>query len=271
MRKGLFIEMQDEIFGLSRLPAQIYKKANEEGRPLLNSEQRAIEEIKQDIESLEQEASELTSFSDESLSYFELEYGAAESHSFGTKIGYKQNCFADINSGKANATKSGQEIDIFYKYKVFNNKNWIVTLRPKAHFSTFDKSESLKYIDFGLLVGKVRSKDNKSYIEWGVALRNYRGGLVIGNTISYVLSTQEGMYIGKGFMLTNYTEYEKAKFKNILYRRTIYEQISIAKEIIVDKPKLKCFTIQVGYFWKTSLVNRYYTLSGPTFSLWFNL
>jgi hypothetical protein len=271
MRRDLFIEMQTEIQKLSKIPPQIYRETDELQRPLLNSELRLIEEIKQDIEILEKEASELTSFNDENSSYFELEYGAAESHSFGTKIGYKQSCFADINSGKPNLTKSGQEIDIFYKYKVFNNENWIVTLRPKVHFSNFDKNKSLTHIDLELLVGKSTTKDNhRSYIEWGVGLRNYYG-LVINNTISYVLSMQESMYIGKGFTLNNYTEYEKAKFINILYRRTIYDQISITREIVVDKPKLKCFTAQIGYFWKTSLVNRYYTLSGPTFSLWFNL
>ena len=38
-----------------------------------------------------------------------------------------------------------------------------------------------------------------------------------------------------------------------------------------DNLRLDCFTAQVGYFWKGSLVDRFYTVSGPIFSIWLNI
>lgn len=271
MRKEAFIDMQNDIQELSMLKNQIYKRASDLRRELLNSELRNVEQIKRDINLLEQESAELTSFSEENSSYFELEYGLAEAHSFGTKLGYKANKFADINSGKTFATKYGREIDIFYKYKVFGDENLVATIRPKIHFSTYDKHKSLGYSEFELLVGHSKIKKSYStYFELGVAARKYYGR-IIDNSIGYVLSMQEGVKFGKGFTISNYTEYEKAKFVNILYRRTIYDQVSIAKEIRLDNLGVNCFSAQMGYFWKGSLVDRFYTVSGPIFSVWFNL
>ncbi len=271
IRKEAFIDMQNEIQELSMAQALIHKRAAQKGRELLNSELRDIEEINRDIEVLEEESAELSSFSDDSSSYFELEYGLADSHSFGTKLGYKIDKFADINSGKTFATKSGQEIDIFYKYKIFDNESLVATIRPKIHFSTYDKRKSLSYSDFELLIGHSRMKKSYStFFECSIAPRKY-SGRIIGNSIGYVLSLHEGIKLGKGFTISNYTEYEKAKFVNILYRRTIYDQVSIAKEITFDTLRLNCFTAQIGYFWKGSLVDRYYTISGPIFSVWLNL
>ena len=115
MRKESFIDIQNNISKLSKAQAMIRKKAVDLGRELLNSELRNVEQIERDIALLERESVELSSFSDESSSYFELEYGLADSHSFGTKLVYKTDKFADINSGETSVTKSGQEIDIFYK------------------------------------------------------------------------------------------------------------------------------------------------------------
>lgn len=271
IRKGIFINMQNDILELGMAQVMIRKRAVDLGRELLNSELRSIEQIKRDIDLLEQESEELSSFSDESSSYFELEYGLADSHSFGTKLGYKTDKFADINSGKTLETKPGQEIDIFYKYKFFDNESLVATIRPKIHFSTYNKRKSLSYTDFELLVGHSRIKKGYgTYFECGIAMRKYYSSIV-DQSIGYVLSMQEGIKLGKGFTVSNYTEYEKTKFTNILYRRTIYDQVSIAKEIAFDNLMLNCFTAQVGYFWKGSLVDRFYTVSGPIFSVWLNL
>ena len=272
MRKEAFIDMQNEIQKLGMVKNLIYKKASDLKRELLNSELRNIEQINRDIDLLKQESSEITSFSDENSSYFELEYGLAEDRSFGTKIGYKTDKFADLNSGDASKTRYGREIDIFYKYKFFDNESLVAIIRPKIHFSTYDKRKSLGYSDFELLIGHSRIKKNYgAYFECGIIARKYYGSIIGNNSIGHVLSMQEGIKFGRGFTVSNYTEYEKAKFVNILYRRTIYDQVSIAKEITFDSLGLNCFTAQVGYFWKGSLVDRFYTVSGPIFSVWLNL
>ena len=271
MRKENFINIQNDILELSKVRAMIRKEAVDRGRELLNSELRNIEQIEKDIALLEQESAELLSFSDESSSYFELEYGLADSHSLVTKLVYKTDKFADINSGKTFVTKSGQEIDIFYKYKIFDHGSWVATIRPKINFSTHNKQKSISYTDFDLLVGHSRIKKAYStYLECGITMRKYYNR-VSNHSIGYVLSVQEGIKFSNGFILSNYTEYEKAKFINILYRRTIYDQVSIAKELAFDNLRLDCLTVQVGYFWKGSLVDRFYTVSGPIFSIWLNV
>jgi hypothetical protein len=271
MRKESFIDIQNNISKLSKAQAMIRKKAVDLGRELLNSELRNVEQIERDIALLERESAELSSFSDESSSYFELEYGLADSHSFGTKLVYKTDKFADINSGETSVTKSGQEIDIFYKYKFFDHESWVATIRPKINFSASNKQKSISYTDFDLLIGHSRIKKGYStYLECGITMRKYYNK-VRDHSIGYVLSIQEGIKFSNGFTLSNYTEYEKAKFTNILYRRTIYDQVSIAKEIAFDNLRLDCFTAQVGYFWKGSLIDRFYTVSGPIFSIWFNV
>ncbi len=271
IREEAFIAMQNNIEELCLRKYLIKKNANNLDRRLLNSELREIEQINLNIKLLEQESFELSSFSDESSSYFGLEYGLAEKLSFGAVIGYKADKFADLKSGKASVTKSGQEIDIFYKFKVFDNERLVVTVRPKIHLSVDDNHNSLGYHDIKLLIGSSRIKKNyTAYLEYGITARKYYGR-IIDDSMGYVLSLQEGIKFGNGFTLSNYTEYEEAEFMKILYRQTIYEQVSIAKDVTFDSLGLNCFTAQIGYFWKRSLVDRFYTVSGPIFSLGFNL
>jgi hypothetical protein len=72
-------------------------------------------------------------------------------------------------------------------------------------------------------------------------------------------------------MIANFTEYEKTKFSNYLLRATIYDQISIAKDICPNRQGSNCITILAGYFWKGNMINKAYTISGPIISLGLNL
>lgn len=81
----------------------------------------------------------------------------------------------------------------------------------------------------------------------------------------------DGIKFKNGIMLTNFIQYERTKLKNLIYSHTIYEQISIAKELGLDKLIKNDFTAQIGYFWKSSLMGKNFTISGPILSIWLNV
>ena len=241
-------------------------------QPLLHNTENIEIKVKNEIiKAFAKESETLASFSEDSSSYLELEYGIRDYLSFGGKLGYNVNKFTQIKPKKDNSVKSAQEIDIFYKYKIYDNSNWIITFSPKLHFSSKNIYDSLKHVDLSLLIGRSKIKDNpNNYMEWGFTLRQYYSQ-VIGHGVGFIMNMQEAAEIGKGFTLNNYTEYEQVKFKNFIYSRILYDQLSVGKKIFIDRLKAKCFTANIGYFWKTSLADKRYIMSGPVFSVQFNL
>ncbi|GAB4168649.1 MAG: hypothetical protein Tsb006_7120 [Rickettsiaceae bacterium] len=271
LRSKLFIAIQDEIARLGAEKGFIHNKALELERNLLNSEIKQLENIDREIKELEQASSELFAFSDDNSAYFELEYGATDFQSFGVKVGNKVDKFVDTDSKKNSVAKTGKDVSIYYKYKFYECNNVIATVRPRIYSSAYKKSSCSQYYDLSLLLGHSKARKSYStYFELGITARKYFSKYV-SNNVGYVIATQEGIKFTNGFSIINFTEYEKAKFANILYRQTVYNQFSIAKEFQSDNLKPNYFTIQVGYFWKGSLVNRFYTVSGPVISLWLNL
>ena len=104
----------------------------------------------------------------------------------------------------------------------------------------------------------------------GIAARKYFRKEAT-NKVGYTISMLEGIELENGIMFSNYTEYERSKFTNFLYTSTVYDQISVAKEFYFDNLRMQNFTVQIGYFWKGSTADHIYTISGPIFSLWFDL
>ena len=58
----------------------------------------------------------------------------------------------------------------------------------------------------------------------------------------------DGIKFQNGIMLTNFTQYERSKLKNLIYSHTIYEQLSIAREFEPNKLIKNDFTAQIGDF-----------------------
>ena len=271
-RSQEFVEIQNNIHRLGNQKNFIYQRAKDENRKLFNLEKIEIEEIENDIALLEEEAKFMSSFSDDKMSFFEVEYGATNTQSFGLKLGYTNDKFADIKVQKTKAIKIGKDLDIFYKYNIYNKNDFLITLRPKLHYSKYSCAGNKKHIDISVLMGysQENRKKSTSFYEVGITGRKYYQKDV-SSKISYVISMLEGIKFDDGITFSNYTEYEKAKFTNFIYNRTIYDQVSIAKEFYFDSLKSKSFTFQVGYFWKESLENSIYTIAGPIVSIWFNL
>jgi len=87
----------------------------------------------------------------------------------------------------------------------------------------------------------------------------------------YSLSTSQGWKFKNGFMLVNFTKYYIRKEYGLIYNKTLYEQISVAKEIKFSKLKRNNLTIQIGLFWDRSLINPNYKISGTVFSIWLDI
>ena len=285
-RSDYFIALQEQITNHNDLKSQIENNALSQNRNLTAFEQTSIEELEIENKDLEEEAKYLSSFSDDSMAFFDVEYGATDSQSFGVKIGYINDKFAKISSGPnldaiGKKSSEGKSLDVFYKYQLFKNDSWSIILSPKVHYSKYTATKAGCYFDAALIVGysKEQEVDKKkkdqepkyvAFQEFGISARKYARHDASKNP-GYVITMLDGVRFNDGVIFTNYIEYEKAKFDNYLYNRTLYEQISVAKEFYLDNLKQKTFTIQLGYFWKGSVENQIYTMSGPILSLWLTI
>lgn len=267
----LFIQAQDFIYMYRAEQESIRNNARQENRALLNSEQRNIETLDQVIKKYEKITKEIAAFNDNTTSYFEVEYGVTDQQSVGMKIDYSTSKFAEIKNNKATKTNYvGKGLDLFYKYKLFENDKFIVTLQPKLHYSTYHNNTSSS-IDMGLLFGHSQeSKKYKTFQEFSITLRKHFDQH-IKNSLGYVISMTEGAQFNNGILIINYTEYEHKNSAHWLDRAIIYEQVSIAKIFSLDTLDRQSVTAQLGYFWKGSVAKSPYAISGPIFTLWFDL
>ncbi len=285
-RSDYFISLQEQITDHNDLKAKIKRNALSQNGNLNAFERAAIEELTIESQDLEEEAKYLSSFSDDSMAFFDVEYGATDSQSFGVKIGYTNDVFAKITSNytlesPGKKTSEGKSLDVFYKYQLFKNDSWSIILSPTIHHSKYTATKAGRYFDAALIVGyskeqeideKKKDKEPKyvSFQEFSISARKYVRHDASKNP-GYVIAMLDGVRFNDGMIFTNYIEYEKAKFDNYLYNKTLYEQISVAKEFYLDNLKRKTFTVQLGYFWKGSMEDQMYTMSGPILSLWLTI
>lgn len=270
-RASTTIKIRDEIETLRTIKWSIIDKALKEKRNLRNSEIRQLKIITKEIRDLDEAANMLSAFRDEHFAQFSVEYGASERQSFGIKLNYIIDKFSGYNDPNHNKRFIGKDADFFYKYQILKNDKWVVSIKPTIRFSSYNNENSCKFIDIATFAGYSKEKKNGNSIfhEFGFSFRKYFKNSM-GNGIGYSASTMDGIKFKNGIMLTNFTEYERAKLKNLIYSNTLYEQISIAKEFKLNKLIKNDFTAQVGYFWKSSVVGKNFTISGPILSIWLN-
>lgn len=268
----LFEKIQDAVYSLGIIRDTIAKRASDEKRALYNSESRDIISINYEIEKLEKEAKILDSFSDDTMSYLEVEYGADENKSFGTKLAYNTSRFSTIDNKKTyRNTNDTKNIDVFFKYKIWQNNRYIVTARPNLHYSIYNNRYNSHILDLGIFVGRSKKKKkNTNFQEIGFSLIKHWGKWA-PKDLGYKISLTEGLKFNNSVMISNYTEYKKIRSKNYLYSDTVYDQISIAKDFYFGSLYNQKFTAQIGYFWKGARTNKLYIISGPIFSAWLDL
>ena len=271
-RAKAFIKIRDEVDALYSIRYAIYNKASKEKRNLRNSEIRQIETIEREIKDLDEASNMLSAFRDEHFAQLSVEYGASKKQSFGVKLGYVLDKFAGYNNPDHNKQFIGKEADLFYKYQIFINKKWAISIKPTIQFSSYDNKNSCKFADIAIFAGYSKQKKNGTSLfhEFGFGLRKYFKNSIASKT-GYSASMMDGIKFKNGIMLTNFTQYERSKLKNLIYSHTIYEQLSIAREFKMNKLIKNDFTAQIGYFWKSSLIDKTFVVSGPILSVWLNV
>lgn len=271
-RASSFIKIRDEVDALYSIKSAIHSKASNEKRKLRNSEIRQLETIEREIRDLDEESNMLSAFRDEHFAQFSVEYGASKKRSFGVKLGYVLDKFAGYNNPDHNKQFIGKEADLFYKYQIFKNKKWAVSIKPTVQFSSYDNSSFCKFADIAIFAGYSKQKKNGTNLfhEFGFGLRKYFRNSIASKT-GYSASMMDGIKFQNGIMLTNFTQYERSKLKNLIYSHTIYEQLSVAREFKPNKLITNDFTAQIGYFWKSSLIDKTFVVSGPILSVWLNV
>ena len=270
-RSSVFIKIRDEIDALYFMRYSIKNTAKLENRNLRNQEQITVEKITQDIQDLDESSNLLSSFRDEQFSEFSVEYGASDRQSVGIKLRYITDEFIAYDDLKEKEFFA-RNADFFYKYQIFKNDKWIVTIKPTVQFSLYRHKNPCEFVDISLLTGYSKHQENTVgvFYEFSFGCRKYYGNST-ANRVGYFASTTDGMKFKNGIMIINFVQYEKSKLANMAYSHTIYEQISIAKEFKMSKLMKGNLTAQVGYFWKSSLVVKSLEVSGPILSIWFNV
>ncbi|RYE05997.1 MAG: hypothetical protein EOP33_01975 [Rickettsiaceae bacterium] len=85
-------------------------------------------------------------------------------------------------------------------------------------------------------------------------------------TNSFAIS--QGTKFINNFIISSYTKYTNKTNCHPIYKKTIYQQLSVAKKLDFSNNGLSTnVTAQIGYFWNNSLKIHHYKTSGIVFSL----
>jgi hypothetical protein len=237
-----------------------------------------LQNPEQTLEELQALRDDLDGLYDQFLVNSELEYAVSPSQSFGLKgsfseekiLNYKYNhrTSQDHNFKRTIA----RELGFYYKHSLYKNDRWQVSIVPEFSYRKRAMLDKTRIINIGSYIGynKILKSGKKSVSELGFVIgKIFNDGYK--DTIFRKISFFEGVELLKSLFLNNYFEYSFANNGNIVYNNTIYEQVGISKEFAISKNEQQKFTMQIGYYWKKSLVSSSFMVSGPVFSLWMNL
>ncbi|NRB11490.1 MAG: hypothetical protein HRU35_07800, partial [Rickettsiaceae bacterium] len=133
-RENLYQELQTRIFQLRALKNAILNQ-----QELSYVDNIRLKQIDERIKHYDKLACELRAFTYREMGEMTIEYGINDESSFGTKIGYTIEEFKrfkeDINIEKNN------NIDFFYKFKLLEYNNWIITVQPKIHLDHYKNQD----------------------------------------------------------------------------------------------------------------------------------
>jgi hypothetical protein len=242
---------------------------------LVNSQLARHYKLSEEIVALEKIAKNLCSYQDEIITIATIEYGITNNQNLAIQLLYKQNSFQgskNINYRSANRL-TNSEISIFYKIKLLQNDKYIISVQPRISVNKNTAHQPQLAYELLLLSGI-----SKNFRSASLFTQNSIGfGQDLNNSYSkrnyYCFSTSEGIKFDNNILLTSFTQYSFRKNYGNIYSKTLYNQLSVAKEIKLSKPNNSSnndLTAQIGYFWDQSLINKNYKLSGVIFSLWIN-
>ncbi len=228
-RVDLYLKIQQKIASLDEVIKDLTKSS-----VLYNK-------IYQDIQHLKKIAAELESYRDENTSTFSLEYGINDGKSFGVNALYKNNEFYK-------ASTNTQSFDIFYKFKLFQSKSYIFTIQPKIIINKDSNSSQELFHEISFLTGLSKKKKSAEFFSGSSFAIGVCGSKSCNDKQYYSFAVSEGVKLPLGFMVVNFTKYYIRQNYGTIYSNTIYEQLSIAKEINIGNINQKNLTMQLGYF-----------------------
>lgn len=260
VRNG-YVVLKDNIRALEENKAAILLGAKEENRSLFNSEIHQLDSINLNIERMWHDVEVLGAINDHHFGYIYLEQNIAENQSVGLKINHEVN--RDFND---NHLTRNNIFAVSHKYQFLNYQNIVASFISKTQYSSDKSAYHSRYIDFALAVGHSKSstKSKKRYNSFAFSVRKFLHHHA-SKDIGIHFTVNQGFEIAKNYFIDNYAEYEYIKGQRI-YSSSVYLQTSLVKRI--ESTKAKNYSIQLGYFWKKSLIYKNHQLSGPFISLW---
>lgn len=276
-RENLFNEMNAEIEMRIRMLPTVFtaesrrSQITEITQMVSNKFNQKIAFIDVSVKSLKNTLCQMHSYQDQEQISSTIEYGATDQISFGINALYQENRFVNskyTDTKDHSQTKSG---DIFLKYKLFQNNNYIISVQPKILIKARSNYHQDTFQDLSILLGFSKKKGSLEFFtESGIAI----GGGVSSNTSKnkyYTFALSEGVKLPYSFTLVNFTKFYIRRNYGYIYKKSIYKQLSIAKTFNFNNLRVSNLSIQLGYFWDTSLKAKNFSISGAVFSLWFEV
>ncbi|WP_341756403.1 MULTISPECIES: hypothetical protein [unclassified Candidatus Tisiphia] len=260
IRADLFIQIQCKLADLK------------ERIKLVNNSSALYNKLFYQIQSLERTSREISSYQDQLMRIFAIEYGVNNNQNLGIQLLYKENKFQGSND--MHYLSDNKEIGIFYKIRLFQDVSRVVSVQPRIYMAQ-DGCEQL--FSYELLLLSAISKKIKTIL--GETSVFAEGILSFGQDLNnpygkrshYSFSISKGVEFQNGIMLVSFAKYYNRTNYGNIYNKTLYKQLSIAKKIKFGNLKKNSVTTQIGYFVDKSLIKQRYKISGVIFSIWLDI
>ncbi|WP_103897722.1 hypothetical protein [Rickettsia fournieri] len=146
------------------------------------------------------------------------------------------------------------DASIYYKLKLFEDKDFVIAAQPKILMSKSKKLKEDFLGEISLIMGM--SKNIRPVTIFNQNIFSFGHSINIGSKkMYYNFSTCEGIKFKNGIMLTSFTKYHTRQNYGYVYDSSVYEQLGIAKIINFGKENRNLLTAQIGHFWDRSLSN----------------
>ncbi len=260
IRADLFLQIQRKLAYLK------------ERIKLVNNSSALYNKLFYQIQSLERTSREISSYQDQLMRIFAIEYGINNNQNLGIQLLYKENKFQGTHD--MNYLSNNKEIGIFYKIKLFQNVHRVVSVQPRIYITQdgYQQQFSYELLLLSAISKKIRTISGKTSVfaegilSFGQSLNN-----PYGKRSHYSFSMSKGIELQNGIMLVSFTKYYNRRNYGNIYNKTLYSQFSIAKKIRFGNLKKNSLTTQIGYFVDKSLIKQHYKISGVIFSIWMDI
>lgn len=218
-----------DVYGYNLYDEESMKLLKEKTRNLASQRKRIVKELKENL-------CNLSAYQQKRLSSAFVEYAPKDNMSFGIKGDYLENSFTQSRYTSAQESSNVKTAEVFYKYKIFQDKNFIYTIQPKFAFNNHSgfhgNQRNHIYHEIGFLAGFTRK------------------------IAKLEVFTQISVATGGG---TSKSARSK-KYSNLEHMEGVKFPFGSLRQ--------KNFTIQLGYYMEHNPKYPMFEVSGSLFSIW---